>query len=37
MEIQQHSNSILKGIQAIIENARVKVAVFVNAETALLY
>jgi predicted nuclease of restriction endonuclease-like (RecB) superfamily len=37
MEIQKHSDLLLKGIQGIIENARGKVAVFVNTETTLLY
>jgi len=37
MEIQKHTESILKGILSIIENARNKAAVFVNAETTLLY
>lgn len=37
MEIQKHSNSLFKGVQALIDNARGKVAVFVNAETTLLY
>ncbi|MBU0764027.1 MAG: hypothetical protein KJ607_04240 [Bacteroidetes bacterium] len=37
MEIQKHTDSIFKGVQSIIENARNKVAVFVNAETTLLY
>lgn len=37
MEIQKHTDSIFKGVQSIIENARSKVAVFVNAETTLLY
>lgn len=36
MEIQRYSNLILKGVQAIIDNARAKVAVFVNAKTTLL-
>lgn len=37
MEIQIHSDNIFKGIQGIIENARNKVAIFVNAETTFLY
>ena len=37
MEIQQHTDSIFKGVQGIIENAREKAAVFLNAETTLLY
>ncbi|MFA6924824.1 MAG: PDDEXK nuclease domain-containing protein [Bacteroidales bacterium] len=37
MEIQKHTDSILKGVQNIIENAQKKVAVFLNAETTLLY
>ncbi len=37
MEIQKHTDSILKGVQSIIENAQKKVAVFLNAETTLLY
>jgi len=37
MEIQKHTESIFKGVQSIIENARNKVAVFVNTETTLLY
>lgn len=36
MEIQKHSEALLNGIQSIIENARSRVAVFVNAETTLL-
>jgi predicted nuclease of restriction endonuclease-like (RecB) superfamily len=37
MEIQIHSDNIFRGIQGIIENARNKVAVFVNSETTFLY
>ena len=36
MELQKHSEALLKGVQEIIENARSKVAVFINAETTLL-
>ena len=36
-EIQQHTDFIFKGIESIIETARKKVAVFLNAETTLLY
>ena len=36
-EIQQHTDFIFKGIESIIEKARKKVAVFLNAETTLLY
>ena len=32
-----HSESIFKGIEQIIENARKRVAVYVNAETSFLY
>lgn len=37
MIIQKHTDSILKGVQNLIENAQKKVAVFLNAETTLLY
>jgi len=37
MELQIFSDNIFKGIRGIIENARNKVAVFVNAETTFLY
>ncbi|HEY8782819.1 MAG TPA: DUF1016 N-terminal domain-containing protein [Mucilaginibacter sp.] len=37
MEIQQHTHTIFRGVQHIIENARKKAAVFLNAETTLLY
>ena len=36
MEIQKHSEALLKGVQEIIERARSKVAVFINAEATLL-
>lgn len=36
MEVQKHSYIIFKGVQSIIEIARSKVAIFVNAETSLL-
>lgn len=36
-EIQQHTHFIFKGLESIIEKARIKVAVFLNAETTLLY
>jgi len=37
MEIQKHSETIYKGVQGIIETARKSVAVFLNAETTMLY
>jgi hypothetical protein len=37
MKIQQHTHTIFEGIQDIIESARKKAAVFLNAETTLLY
>lgn len=37
MELQIYSENIFKGIRDIIENARNKVAVFVNTETTYLY
>jgi hypothetical protein len=36
-EIQLHSDTLFKGVKGIIENARKRVAVFLNAETTLLY
>lgn len=36
-EVVLHSEMIFKGIEQLIENARKRVAVFVNAETTLLY
>ena len=37
MEIQQYTHTIFKGVQDIIESAKQKAAVFLNAETTLLY
>lgn len=37
MELEKNINALLKGVQNIIENARTRVAVFVNQETSLLY
>jgi hypothetical protein len=37
MKIQQHTHTIFEGVQDIIENARNKAAVFLNAETTLFY
>jgi predicted nuclease of restriction endonuclease-like (RecB) superfamily len=37
MKIQQHTHTIFEGVQHIIENARNKAAIFLNAETTLLY
>lgn len=37
MELQKHTDFIFKGVQHIIEVAQLKVAIFINAETSLLY
>ena len=37
MEIQHYTHTIFKGVQHIIESAKQKAAVFLNAETTLLY
>jgi hypothetical protein len=37
MDIQIHSNLILKGIQKLIDSSRQRAAIFLNSESTLLY